>query len=56
MVEREIENYNTAIIDAFYEGSLLCGDAVMLDRLRSTVLNMIRDFTRTKDEWIRIRQ
>ncbi len=53
--EREIENFNTIFLDAFYEGKLLCGDAVMFNKLRNKVLNVTRDFVKTKDGWIRIR-
>ncbi len=54
--EREIENFNTIFLDAFYEGKLLCGDAVVFNKLRNKVLNVTRDFIKTKDGWIRIRQ
>lgn len=53
--EREIENFNTIFLDALYEGKLLCGDAVMFNKLRNKVLNVTRDFVKTKDGWIRIR-
>ncbi|ADN50136.1 nucleotidyltransferase domain-containing protein [Vulcanisaeta distributa] len=53
--EREIENFNTIFLDAFYEGKLLCGDTVMFNKLRNKVLNVTKDFVKTKDGWIRIR-
>ncbi|MGC8544157.1 MAG: nucleotidyltransferase domain-containing protein [Vulcanisaeta sp.] len=36
--EKEIKNFNTIFLDAFYEGKLLCGDTVTFNRLKDLVL------------------
>mgnify|MGYP001770841087 CR=1 FL=1 len=46
-------NFNTIFLDAFYEGKLLCGDQVVLNKLRSLVLNVTKGFIKTKDGWVR---
>ena len=51
--EREIMNFNTIFLDAFYEGKLLCGDQAVFNRLRSLVLNVTKGFIKTKDGWVR---
>ena len=53
-VEREVMNFNTIFLDAFYEGKLICGDQAVFNRLRGLVLNVTKGFIKTRDGWVRV--
>ena len=52
-VDKEIEEFNTVIIDAFYEGKLLCDKLNIYEEKRRKVLERIRGLKRVKDGWMR---
>jgi len=52
-VDKEIAEFNTVIIDAFYEGKLLCDKLNIYEEKRRKVLERIKGLKRAKDGWIR---
>lgn len=52
-VDKEIAEFNTVIIDAFYEGKLLCDKLNIYEEKRRKVLERIKGLKRVKDGWIR---
>ncbi|AKV74359.1 MULTISPECIES: nucleotidyltransferase domain-containing protein [Metallosphaera] len=52
-VEREIQEFNTVVIDAFYEGVVQCDNLSIFTRYREMVLRRINGLRKTRDGWIR---
>ncbi|WP_238025369.1 MULTISPECIES: nucleotidyltransferase domain-containing protein [Metallosphaera] len=52
-LEREIQEFNTTVIDAFYEGVLQCDNLSIFKRYRDMVLGRIHGLKKTREGWIR---
>ncbi|BFH74228.1 nucleotidyltransferase domain-containing protein [Sulfurisphaera javensis] len=52
-VKEAIKEFNTIVIDAFYEGKLICDDLSIYDELKKEVEKRIVGYKKTKEGWFR---
>jgi len=52
-VEVEIERFNTLVIDALYEGKLICGSEELFRRWREVVLKRVMEYVKTREGWFK---
>lgn len=52
-VEKEVKDFNTVVIDAFYEGKVLCDNLNIYEEMRRKVLDRVKNLKRVKDGWVR---
>ncbi len=54
LIDNEIKDFNTVVIDAFYEGIVLCDSLNIYEKTKNMVMKRIRGFKRIKDGWEKI--
>lgn len=52
-LEKEVKDFNTVVIDAFYEGKVLCDNLNIYEEMRRKVLDRVKNLKRVKDGWVR---
>lgn len=52
-IDKEIAEFNTVVIDAFYEGKLPCDKLNIYEDKRKKVLERVKGLKRVRDGWIR---
>ncbi|MET1159803.1 MAG: nucleotidyltransferase domain-containing protein [Thermoprotei archaeon] len=57
-LDKNIENFNTIVIDAFYEGKLLCDNLGIYDKYRGRILGEIkrRKLVKSREGWFPARK
>lgn len=54
LIDSEIKDFNTIVIDAFYEGIILCDTLNIYEKAKNMVIERIRGLKRIKDGWEKI--
>jgi len=51
-VEPQIEKFNTLVIDALYEGKLICGPEDLYHKWREATLRKTANYVKTPQGWL----
>jgi len=51
-IEPQIEKFNTLVIDALYEGKLICGPKDLYHKWRETTLRKTANYAKTPQGWL----